>query len=124
MLRRLTERIFYIPDEPDTDRPILAGILGTDYLIMVDAGNSPDHAQIFLDLIEKATGRYPDLVALTHWHRDHTFGLEFLANFWPTFGQKVATFCFLVHWSTCKYPDKIDFIFDADILRRGWVNSF
>ncbi len=86
MLRRLTERIFYIPDEPDTDRPILAGILGTDYLLMIDAGNSPDHAEVFLDLIKEATGRYPDLIALTHWHWDHTFGLSRISA--PAIGHK------------------------------------
>ena len=86
MLQRLTERIFYIPDEPDTDRPILAGILGTDHLLMIDAGSSPDHAEIFLDLIGEATGRYPDLVALTHWHWDHTFGLSGISA--PAIGHR------------------------------------
>lgn len=90
MLRKLTGRIFYIPDEPDTDRPIIAGILGTDYLLMIDAGNSPAHAEIFLDLIGEATGKYPDLIALTHWHWDHTFGLSGISA--PAIGHRnIAT---------------------------------
>jgi len=74
-LQRISDRIYYLPSDPSLDRPILAGIVGSERTLMVDAGASRAHARLFLDQFEDATGRAPDWVALTHWHWDHTFGL-------------------------------------------------
>jgi glyoxylase-like metal-dependent hydrolase (beta-lactamase superfamily II) len=84
-LRQLTDRIYYLPADHRTDRPVLAAILGTRYVLMVDGGASPAHAQHFLDELERVTHRRPDWVAVTHWHWDHTFGLSHLAL--PAFGH-------------------------------------
>jgi glyoxylase-like metal-dependent hydrolase (beta-lactamase superfamily II) len=84
-LQQLTERIYYLPADHRTDRPILAAIVGKRRVLMVDAGASPRHAQLFLDALYQATGRRPDWVVLTHWHWDHTFGLSHLAI--PSFGH-------------------------------------
>jgi len=76
VLKKLSEHVYYSPPEPETDRPILGAVVGTTRTLMIDAGNSPRHARTFLDLLDRQTARTPDLVVLTHWHWDHTFGLS------------------------------------------------
>ncbi len=86
MLTNLTDHIFYLPADARTDRPILAAIIGRDYVAMLDSGNSPAHADLFLAELQAITPRRPDWVLLTHWHWDHTFGLAHLRI--PAIGQK------------------------------------
>ncbi len=40
---------------------------------MIDAGNSEEHAQLFLEMLKEQNVSNPDFVALTHWHWDHIF---------------------------------------------------
>ena len=47
---------------------------------MIDAGNSEEHAQLFLEMLKEQNVSNPDFVALTHWHWDHIFGLSVLRN--------------------------------------------
>jgi len=89
MLTKLTDHIFYLPADARTDRPILAAIVGRDHVAMLDAGNSPVHADRFLAELQTITPRRPDWVLLTHWHWDHTFGLAHLGI--PAIGQKALT---------------------------------
>jgi glyoxylase-like metal-dependent hydrolase (beta-lactamase superfamily II) len=60
----------------ETDRPNLGYIRGDRYSLMVDAGNSGKHANLFLSQLEELNLPYPDYIAITHWHWDHTFGLH------------------------------------------------
>ena len=48
MLKKISERIYYMPHEDKTDRPVLGLICGDKYSLIVDAGNSPNHAMEFL----------------------------------------------------------------------------
>lgn len=72
---KLTDRIYYLPATQETDRPILGFIKGTKYSLMVDAGNSPAHVDLFNQALKKLGFSVPDYVAITHWHWDHTFGM-------------------------------------------------
>lgn len=76
MLKKLTERVFYMPEENETDRPLLGLIVGSQRSVMIDAGTSPKHARAFLEEVEKL--QFPPIghVLVTHWHWDHVFGLE------------------------------------------------
>ena len=47
---------------------------------MIDAGNSEEHAQLFLEMLKEQNVSNPDFVALTHWHWDHIFGLPVLQD--------------------------------------------
>ncbi len=78
MLRQLTEHIKYLPACERGDRPALAYIAGRNRALMVDAGNSPAHARLFLQALERQGLPAPDYIALTHWHWDHCFGLAAL----------------------------------------------
>ena len=77
-MKQLTRRVWYLPHSPASDRPALGYIQGDDRALMVDAGNSPAHVQQFLRSLEAEGLPRPDLVALTHRHWDHTFGLAAL----------------------------------------------
>lgn len=73
-LQQLTNRIYYLPDDPETDRPVMSAICGTDQTLIVDAGNSAKHAKLFLDELDQWQITNHHAVVLTHWHWDHSFG--------------------------------------------------
>ncbi len=76
LLHKLSDRVYYLPFTEETDRPNLGYIRGDRYSLMVDAGNSKKHTMLFLSQLGEHTLPYPDYIALTHWHWDHTFGLH------------------------------------------------
>lgn len=75
MLKQLTKNIQYLP-YGENDRPTLAAISGTEHTLLVDAGNSPNHAKLFLACASKCHLSPIKWIFLTHWHWDHCFGLE------------------------------------------------
>ncbi|WLR57176.1 MBL fold metallo-hydrolase [Mesobacillus subterraneus] len=64
----------------ETDRPILGMVAGNERTMMIDAGNSEAHANLFIDLLKEKGVSEPSYVILTHWHWDHIFGLSSLEN--------------------------------------------
>lgn len=77
-MEKVTERIYYMPHNEDTDRPILGYIKGDKFSLMVDSGNSKKHVELFIDEVSALEMPYPDFVAITHSHWDHTFGMSSL----------------------------------------------
>lgn len=75
-LKKLSDRIYYLPNEEETDRPVLGYINGDKYSLAVDAGNSSKHVEKFYDELKNANLRLPDYSVITHWHWDHTFGMH------------------------------------------------
>lgn len=78
MLQKLTNRVYYLPASHETDRPVLGVITGDAHTLLLDAGNSSDHARLLLDELVQLNIPTPGLVVLTHWHWDHIFGLSHL----------------------------------------------
>lgn len=74
-LRQISDRIYYLPALQETDRPVLGYIRGDRYSLMIDAGNSANHVELFHQEIKLCGLPTPDFVAITHWHWDHTFGM-------------------------------------------------
>ena len=74
--QQLSEHVFIMHAEHETDRPILAAIMGGRRTLLMDAGNSPAHAELFREELSRRGYRQPDILALTHWHWDHTFGMS------------------------------------------------
>lgn len=72
---RLTPHIVIMHAEHETDRPILAAIAGQRRTLLLDAGNSPAHARLFREELQRRGLEQPSLLALTHWHWDHSFGM-------------------------------------------------
>ncbi|WP_394234837.1 MBL fold metallo-hydrolase [Niallia oryzisoli] len=80
LINKIGKSFWYSTPVSVTDRPILGMVVGNNKTLMIDAGNSEDHANYFLkELLEREVPR-PDLVVLTHWHWDHIFGLSALPN--------------------------------------------
>lgn len=63
-LKRLTDRIYYLEHESETDRPMLAYIRGDKWSLAIDAGYSSSHVADFYRAIEaehlKKAGFYCD----------------------------------------------------------------
>ncbi|MFC4558964.1 MBL fold metallo-hydrolase [Virgibacillus kekensis] len=73
-LEKFSDRLFYLPPCQKTDRPILAAVVGDNYTMLIDAGNSSNHAKLFKEQLA-SYHVFGDMLALTHWHWDHVFGL-------------------------------------------------
>lgn len=79
-INKIGNSFWYITPIAETDRPILGMVVGTNKTLMIDAGNSEDHANYFQKELLKRGVPNPDMVVLTHWHWDHIFGLSALSN--------------------------------------------
>ncbi|CUB20949.1 MULTISPECIES: MBL fold metallo-hydrolase [Bacillus] len=79
-IKKIGQSFWYITPVSLTDRPILGMVAGTNKTLMIDAGNSEDHANYFIQRTLKHENTKPDLVVLTHWHWDHIFGLPALPD--------------------------------------------
>ena len=75
MLQQLTERVWYLPHDEPSDRPVLTYIEGDQLSVAVDAGASPAHVREFYTAITDQRLPLPEITILTHWHWDHSFGL-------------------------------------------------
>jgi glyoxylase-like metal-dependent hydrolase (beta-lactamase superfamily II) len=72
-LSQISNHVYWMsPGQPD--RPSLAAVVGSQYTVMLDAGASADHVQLFLKALKEQSISLPDYIALTHWHWDHIFG--------------------------------------------------
>lgn len=75
-LKKLTDRIWYMPHEDLRDRPILGYIRGDKFSVAVDAGHSRDHTAEFYKALEEENLPLPELTVITHWHWDHVLGMH------------------------------------------------
>lgn len=76
MLEKITENIYYMLNNDEMDRPALGLIIGEKYSMIVDAGDSKEHAlemQNELKLMNIPAVKY---VVLTHHHMDHIGGIS------------------------------------------------
>jgi glyoxylase-like metal-dependent hydrolase (beta-lactamase superfamily II) len=77
-LHPLTERIFWLPADSRTDRPMLGLVVGDREGLLIDAGNSPAHVGLLRKAIQAQALPQPTCLAITHWHWDHVFGVATL----------------------------------------------
>ncbi len=76
MLEKISDRVYYMMNQEETDRPVLGVVIGNNSCLVIDAGNSPKHAREFQAEL-KTMGLPPiKYLALTHYHWDHTLGLS------------------------------------------------
>ena len=75
MLQQLTDRVWTLPHDEASDRPVLTYIEGDQLSVAVDAGASPAHVREFYTAITDKGLPIPEITILTHWHWDHSFGL-------------------------------------------------
>lgn len=74
-LKHLTANVLYLPHYEETDRPVLAAVAGRDATLIIDAGNSEEHARTFLAGLAGQHVPPPKYLVITHWHWDHVFGI-------------------------------------------------
>ncbi|MBQ1521390.1 MAG: MBL fold metallo-hydrolase, partial [Erysipelotrichaceae bacterium] len=76
MLHRHSEHVWYLDRNDASDRPVIGYVKGETFSVLIDAGNSPYHAQEIIDELEKSGLPMPSYVILTHSHWDHCYGLK------------------------------------------------
>lgn len=76
--KQLTKNIYYTESDRISDRPVLGYIKGEKFSIMIDGGNSKKHVNDYYKALKEKALVKPELCIVTHWHWDHTFGMEAL----------------------------------------------
>lgn len=76
MLDKLTRRVYALPYEEGITKPSLGLIIGDKHSLVVDGGQSVEHAKEFLLEVEKLGVKNLKYLTLTHWHWDHIAGTE------------------------------------------------
>lgn len=73
---KISNRIYFMDYERESDRPVLGFIKGDKYCLAVDAGNSKAHKELFYKYLDEHKLPLPDYTIITHYHWDHTFAMH------------------------------------------------
>lgn len=76
MLNKLSNSIYYLSIQDDRDRPTLGLVCGNKHSLVIDSGNSVQHAKDFLQEIDKLNVPPVKYVDITHAHWDHFLGMN------------------------------------------------
>ncbi|GAA0404121.1 MBL fold metallo-hydrolase [Paenibacillus motobuensis] len=76
MLNKLSESNYYLSNQNDKERPTLGLVCGDKYSLVIDGGNSVQHANDFLREIEKLDVPPIKYLVITHAHWDHFLGMN------------------------------------------------
>lgn len=76
MLEKLTNRVYALPYEEGITKPAIGFIFGEKNSLVVDGGQSEEHAKEFLMEVHKLNAPSPKYLTVTHWHWDHVAGAE------------------------------------------------
>lgn len=108
-LNQIAPHTYWLTPDDATDRPALGLVVGTRGVLVVDAGNSPAHAQVLLDALAQRNLPAPTFAVLTHWHWDHVFGTSLLRV--PTFASvetaRIVTKMAQLDWSDAAIEQRI-----------------
>ena len=74
VMNQITPRVYWTTPFEETDRPVMAAIVGEKGTLIVEAGNSPAHVEAFLAALAPVKAAPLKFAVLTHWHWDHVFG--------------------------------------------------
>jgi len=100
-LHHPTPHVHWLSADSSTDRPVLGAISGENATLIVDAGNSPAHAALFLQELAPLQLAPLKYLVLTHWHWDHVFGTQTINL--PTFAhvetKRIVTEMAHLDWS-------------------------
>lgn len=102
MLNKLSDTIYYLSNQDDKERPTLGLVCGNRYSLIIDSGNSPQHAKDFLLEIEKLNVPPVKYVVITHAHWDHFLGMN---EFDATVLVNSQTNEIIKEWQSLSYND-------------------
>lgn len=103
MLNKLSNTIYYLSNQDNNERPTLGLVCGDSYSLIIDSGNSPQHAKDFLLEIEKLNVPPVKYVAITHAHWDHFLGMN---EFDATVIVNGQTNEIIKEWQSFSYDDR------------------
>lgn len=75
MLEKITDRVYYLINDNEYDRPSLGLVVGDKCCLVIDGGNCRKHAEVLLKEIKNMGLPPVGYVVATHHHYDHIFGL-------------------------------------------------
>lgn len=75
-MRQISNRLYVLDYDQYSDRPNLYYINGDNYSVSIDAGNSKKHVEKYYKELQSLGLRLPKYTIISHWHWDHTFGLN------------------------------------------------
>ncbi|WP_289355101.1 MBL fold metallo-hydrolase [Paenibacillus sp. S-12] len=76
MLNKLSDSVYYLSNQNEKERPTLGLVCGDKYSLVIDAGNSVQHARDFLSEIENVNVPPVKYLVITHAHWDHFLGMN------------------------------------------------
>ncbi|MGE7689883.1 MBL fold metallo-hydrolase [Lysinibacillus sp. NPDC097214] len=76
MLNKLSDTIYYLSNQDDRERPTLGLVCGEHFSLIIDSGNSTQHAKDFLQEIKKLNVPPIKYLVITHAHWDHFLGMN------------------------------------------------
>ena len=76
MFERISQHVYIKAPNGYSDRPTIGYIKGDNLSLLFEAGASKYHTDEMKKDLERTSLPYPSLVALSHWHWDHSFGLS------------------------------------------------
>lgn len=103
MLNKLSNTIYYLFNQDNNERPTLGLVCGDSYSLIIDSGNSPQHAKDFLLEIEKLNVPPVKYVVITHAHWDHFLGMN---EFDATVIVNNQTNEIIKEWQSFSYDDR------------------
>lgn len=103
MLNKLSNTIYYLSNQDNNERPTLGLVCGDSCSLIIDSGNSPQHAKDFLLEIEKLNVPPVKYVAITHAHWDHFLGMN---EFDATVIVNGQTNEIIKEWQSFSYDDR------------------
>ncbi|MEK4074371.1 MBL fold metallo-hydrolase [Paenibacillus sp. FSL M7-0656] len=76
MLNQLSDSIYYMSNDNDRERPVLGLVCGEKHSLVIDGGNSVQHARDFIEEIRCLDVPPIQYVVITHAHWDHFLGMN------------------------------------------------
>jgi glyoxylase-like metal-dependent hydrolase (beta-lactamase superfamily II) len=78
ILHQVSDHVWWYTPDSRTDRASMALVMGDEGRLMLELGASPAHTREFLRALTDQGVPLPTSAILTHWHWDHSFGMEAL----------------------------------------------
>lgn len=124
MLLKFSEKIYYTKHRYTLLEPAIGYVRGENFSIMIDAGNSKEQVEKFLDELKEEGLPLPSYCILTHHHWDHSFGAYYIdapliaTNKVKNELEKIATWSWDDDSMEERIKQRLDVPYSANILKK------